>query len=633
MGDITPQTQVELPSSERCEPGSFPLAIAEVPEISPANAIDAHTVASKWISSINKTLNTSDFGEIPNLFLAGSYWRDQLCLSWNFHTLHGPEKIASILKDSKTGSRIKWLDLDTSSALRSPTAKLNDEGKVVEVQAFLTVVTDVGSGAGIVKLVPQKGTWKAFTLFTFLKGIKGHEELVGKKRPVGVEHGEHTSQKNWLDQRVDEGAFGEGDEPTVLILGAGQAGLTIAARLKMLGVKSLIIDRELNIGDNWRTRYHQLVLHDPIWFDHLPYLSFPETWPIFTPKDKLGDWFESYVKLLELNAWTQTSIKGSSWDDSTASWTVEVERIDNGKTTTRTLHPKHVIQATGASGEANIPDIKGLSTFKGDRIVHSSKYTAAKPSHGKNKRAIIVGCCNSGHDIAQNYHENGYAVTMVQRSSTFVVSAEMNVAGLIPLYCEGSPPTEDSDIMNFGVPNPVVKKAGIDATIVQQEELDRELLEGLEKAGFNLDRGPDGAGLWIKYLQKGGGYYIDVGCSQLIIDGKIKVKQGQEIAEILPNGIKFADDEILEADEIVLATGYLNMRTQCRRIFGSEVADRVKDVWGFDEEGETRTLWRKSGHPGFWFMAGNLALCRFYSRPLALQIKGLVEGIYKYDDL
>ena len=219
MGDITPQTQVELPSSERCELGSFPLAIANLPESSPIDSIDAHVVASQWVASINKTLNTSDFSAISSLFLTESYWRDQLCLSWDFHTLHGPEKIASLLTESKNGSRIKWLDLDTSSALRSPTAKLNDEGKVLEVQAFLTVVTDVGSGAGIVRLVPEKGTWKAFTLFTFLKQLKGHEESVGRKRPLGVEHGEHKSQTNWLDRRVSEEAFGEGEEPTVLILG------------------------------------------------------------------------------------------------------------------------------------------------------------------------------------------------------------------------------------------------------------------------------------------------------------------------------------------------------------------------------------------------------------------------------
>lgn len=187
-------------------------------------------------------------------------------------------------------------------------------------------------------------------------------------------------------------------------------------------------------------------------------------------------------------------------------------------------------------------------------------------------------------------------------------------------------------MISHSIPNQVAKRMNI-AMTQRQNKTDEKLLQGLEKAGFKLDKGPEGSGLWIKYLQRGGGYYLDVGCSQLIIDGKIKVKQGQEITEVLPTGLKFSDGEILEADEIVFATGYLNMRTQCRKIFGDEVADKVKDVWGFDEEGEIRTMWRKTGHPGFWFMGGNLALCRWYSKMLALQIKGLEEGICKYEDL
>jgi hypothetical protein len=221
---------------------------------------------------------------------------------------------------------------------------------------------------------------------------------------------------------------------------------------------------------------------------------------------------------------------------------------------------------------------------------------------------------------------------MVQRSSTFVVSVETNLDTLAPLYSEGGPPTLEADMILHGSSNQVAKRLNIAATRVQNKT-DEKILQGLEKAGFKVDKGPDESGLWIKYLQRGGGYYIDVGCSQLIVGGKIKIKQGQEIEEVLPTGLKFADGEILEADEIVFATGYLNMRTQCRKIFGDEIADRVKDVWGFDEEGELRTMWRKSGHPGFWFMGGNLALCRWYSKLLALQIKGLEEGIYKYDDL
>jgi hypothetical protein len=160
-----------------------------------------------------------------------------------------------------------------------------------------------------------------------------------------------------------------------------------------------------------------------------------------------------------------------------------------------------------------------------------------------------------------------------------------------------------------------------------QHEHDKKLLDGLRAAGFQLDSGPMNAGLLMKYYQRGGGYYIDVGASQLIIDGKIKVKQGQELKQILPNGIEFADGSKLEADEIVFATGYQNMRTQARLIFGDEVADRVSDVWGFNDEGEFRTMWQKTGHPGLWFMGGNLAISRYYSRMLALQIKAVEEGI------
>jgi cation diffusion facilitator CzcD-associated flavoprotein CzcO len=251
---------------------------------------------------------------------------------------------------------------------------------------------------------------------------------------------------------------------------------------------------------------------------------------------------------------------------------------------------------------------------------------------GKGKNAIVVGCCNSGHDIAQDFYEKGYDVTMIQRSSTCVISSKSILEiGLAGLYDEQGPPVEDADVAFWSIPASVLKSIQIDVTAAQNKH-DEKTLQGLEKAGFKLDQGPDRAGLFMKYFQRGGGYYIDVGASQLIADGKIKIKQGQEIAEVLPHGMKFADGTEISADEIIFATGYKNMRTQTRKIFGDELAEQVNDVWGFDEEGELRTMWRKTGHPGFWFFGGNLALCRYWSRMVALQIKALEEGICKYDD-
>lgn len=220
MGSIATQTPVEVPSFDRVEPGSYPLKIATYPSGAPPKSIDAETVAASWVESFNKTISSPYVAGIPELFLCESYWRDQLCLSWDFHCLNGLDKVVAQLKQCNDGCRIKSLALDKSSALRSPTATVFDaDRRVHTVQAFLTVETDVGNGAGIVRLVQDGEKWKVFTLFTFLNELKGHEEFIGKKRPFGVEHGEHASRKNWLDRRNAEMNFEDEQEPTVLILG------------------------------------------------------------------------------------------------------------------------------------------------------------------------------------------------------------------------------------------------------------------------------------------------------------------------------------------------------------------------------------------------------------------------------
>lgn len=406
----------------------------------------------------------------------------------------------------------------------------------------------------------------------------------------------------------------------------------------MLGVKALIIDQNDRVGDNWRKRYHQLVLHDPVWYDHMPYLPFPAQWPVFTPKDKLADFFVAYASLLELNVWTSTSLgESAKWNESKKCWEVVVvtDKVDEdgGLSRNKTiLHPRHIIQATGHSGKKNQPTFPGAENFRGDRLCHSSEFSGARPD-GRGKKAVVVGSCNSAHDIAQDFAEKGYDVTIVQRSSTCVVSSSsITDIALKPLYSETSPPVAEADLLLQGLPSAVLKAAEA-ATTAKQADNDKSILEGLAKAGFKTDKGIDGSGLLIKYFSRGGGYYIDVGASQLIADGKIGVKQGQEIAEVLPNGLRFADGSELEADEVVLATGYQSMRSQTRQLLGDAVADKVSEVWGYNEEGEMRTVWQRSGHPGLWLHGGNLALCRYYSLPLALQIKGIEEGLYDYAEV
>ena len=167
----------------------------------------------------------------------------------------------------------------------------------------------------------------------------------------------------------------------MLVVGGGQAGLAIAARLAQLQVDTLIVDRERRIGDNWRNRYHALVLHNQVHVNHLPYMRFPPNWPAYIPKDKLAAWFEAYVESMELNYWTATEFEGGTYDEKEGRWSVVLRRADGTK---REMHPRHVVMATGVSGIPNLPDIPTLRNF-GGTILHSSQYNDGEAWKGKRR--------------------------------------------------------------------------------------------------------------------------------------------------------------------------------------------------------------------------------------------------------
>ncbi|KHN94424.1 flavin-containing monooxygenase [Metarhizium album ARSEF 1941] len=638
----TAPTVHTLPGTANIVPAQFPAPEGEAV----GGDADPLAEAEKMTGLLNDSFGDATFQATQSLFAKNGFWRDHLALSWSFRTVQGRAKIGEFLTEcarSRDGLRIKHVAVDAGSAARQPAvAPLDGEGRVAGITAFLSVETVLGGAEGLMRLAREDGQWKIFTMYTSLRSLKGHTEGTFSHRPLGVLHGAQPGRRNWAEARAAAAAYGDGSEPAVLIIdtatcpGAGQAGLTAAARLKALGVDALVVDRNDRIGDNWRRRYHHLVLHDPVWYDHLPYLSFPPQWPVFTPKDKLAQWFEAYAAAMELNVWTRARLAGASWDDAQKRWTVHVERESaaDGSVERRTLHPRHIIQATGHSGEKSEPAIKGTDAFRGDRICHSSEFPGARPvAPGAGGRtAVVVGGCNSALDIAQDFAEKGYDVTVVQRSSTLVVSSRaVTDIALGGLYSEGGPPVEDADLLVQSMPNSVLKALQVKVAEAQRRH-DRDMLQGLAGAGFKLDDGPDGAGLFFKYFQRGGGYYIDVGAARLIAEGSIKVKQGVEVAEILPDGLRLSDQSRLKADEIVLATGFRSMRSHARQMFGDAVADKVHDVWGLNEEGEWRTMWQRSGYPGFWFHGGNLGLCRYYSLLLALQIKAMEEHLYDYDE-
>jgi putative flavoprotein involved in K+ transport len=262
-----------------------------------------------------------------------------------------------------------------------------------------------------------------------------------------------------------------------------------------------------------------------------------------------------------------------------------------------------------------------LKDFAG-KVMHSSQYDDGE--NWKGKRAIVIGTGNSGHDIAQDLHSSGANVTLFQRSSTLIVSIEPSAQLVYAPYNEGT--LEDNDLIAVSMPLKVARKSHA-LTCDKSKALDTELLDGLRKVGFKLDFGDDNTGWQFKYLTRGGGYYFNVGCSDLLIKREIALKQFADIETFTAEGARMKSGEIVAADLIVLATGYRPQEELVQKLFGEAVTRRVGTIWGFGDTEELRAMYVRTGQPGLWFIAGGLAQCRIGSKQLALQIKAIEEGL------
>ena len=570
---------------------------------------------NRWLAEFERALAGTDDTALRPLFHPDAYWRDALALTWRIQTFSGRDDVVAALGKYAKEARAASFGLDSRRTAPRQVTRAGTKA----IEAIFRFETEVGRGSGVLRLRADSGDEpKAWTLFTSLEELKGHEESVGGRRPDGIGYSREFRGPNWLDLRKAEAAY-ENREPTVLIVGGGHAGLSIAARLRQLRIDALVVDRWPRAGDNWRRRYHALTLHNQVHVNHLPYLPFPPNWPVYIPKDKIGGWFESYVDAMELNYWPGFEFEGGSYDERIARWSV---RLSDEKGNRRELHPRHVVLATGVSGIPNLPDIPTLADFAG-LVVHSSTYDDGEAWAGK--RALVIGTGNSGHDIAQDLHSSGATVTLVQRSSTHIVNLEPSAQLPYALYAEG-PPLEDCDLIAASMPFALARRSH-ELLTAQAKELDRELLAGLARVGFKLDDGDAGAGWQFKYLTRGGGYYFNVGCSDLIASGAIRLLQFADLERFVGAGVRLRSGEQVAADLVVLATGYKGQQALVGKLFGEAVAARVGPVWGLDEGQELRNMFVRTAQPGLWFIAGSFAQCRIYSRGLALQIKACEESL------
>lgn len=571
-----------------------------------------------WLDAFGAAVARGDHAAAAAMFGDDSYWRDLVSFTWNLKTAEGPDAIRAMLEG-------------TMGQAQPSNWKIQGEGAeaVGVTEGWFTFETGTGRGRGHLRLIGGK----AWTLLTTLQELKGFEEHRGERRDRGVEHGVHPGRRTWLEQREDEQrTLGFERQPYVVVLGGGQAGIILGARLRKLGVPAIIVEKNGRPGDSWRNRYKSLCLHDPVWYDHLPYLPFPADWPVFSPKDKIGDWLESYTKLMELNYWASTECKGARWNDERQEWEVTVEH----KGETVVLRPRHLVFATGMSGVPNLPSYPGMDEFRGVQM-HSSRFGSGEDWKGR--KAVVVGSNNSAHDICANLWECGADVTMVQRSSTHVARSDtlMDLA-LGGLYSEQAVKSgidvDTADLIFASLPYKALPALQV-PVYQQMKERDADFYQRLEKAGFELDFGDDGSGLFLKYLRRGSGYYIDVGASELVADGRVKVRRGA-IERVTPTGLKMADGGTLDADLIVWATGYGSMNGWVAKLVDQATADRLGKCWGLGSgtrkdpgpwEGELRNMWKPTQVPNLWMQGGNLHQNRHYSLCVALQLKARMEGL------
>jgi putative flavoprotein involved in K+ transport len=285
------------------------------------------------------------------------------------------------------------------------------------------------------------------------------------------------------------------------------------------------------------------------------------------------------------------------------------------------MHPRHLIFATGVSSIPSYPDLPGLSDFAGT-VVHSGDFADA--ARWKGRKVLVLGTGTSGHDVAQELQAHGADVALIQRSKTYVVSLK-EAQSVYAMYSEGIP-FDDCDLLATSMPYPVLRRA-YQLSTASSYEVDKPLFEALEKRGFKLWLGEDETGFQMMYLRRGGGYYFNVGCSDLIVAGKVGLMQFADIDRFVADGALCKDGSVAPAELLVLATGYKNQQETVRLYLGDDIADRIGPVWNFDDGGELRNMWRRTAQPGLWFTAGSLAQCRIFSRYLAIQIKALEEGL------
>ena len=572
-----------------------------------------------WLEVFGASVEACNIDRVLGLLSDDCYWKDLLALTWDFPVFSGHEEIRSGLEPVLPVVGLKNVRRAESRAA----PRFVKRSGIEILECFFEFDTKLGLGSGFVRLKLDEwagGIPKVWSILTALTQLKGYEETIGERRPIGDEFAHYKRKENWKEVREAKAKF-EDRNPEVLVVGGGHCGLILAARLGLMGVDTLVVEKQPRVGDTWRKRYHSLTLHNESVANHMPFIPFPPSFPIWLSKDQLADWLESYAKSMECNVWTKTEVVSAEFDPDKKRWSVHL-KIDGEED--RKIECEHVVFSTGVSGSIpKRPKLEGVESFKG-KVIHSAEFTSGADYRGK--KVLVVGTGNSGHDVAQDLVVNEAAkVSMLQRGPTCLVSLEPTATAVYRIFREGLN-VDDIDLMAASVPYPVLVKT-YQWMCKRAEDVDRELIKGVNDAGMRTWYGPDNTGFHMMYLRGEGGYYINVGCSEMIIDGRISILQDEDSDKFVENGLLMTDGRVEEFDLVVTATGFENMQENVRAIMGDEVANKVGKIWGMDENFMAKNMYKPTGQENFWIMGGALIDARVFSRYLAIQLTARLRGI------
>ncbi|KIW19447.1 hypothetical protein PV08_00019 [Exophiala spinifera] len=571
----------------------------DVPGELPGSTLAGTKAQNAEVSDALSLLNGLQFDDLADNVI----WRDLLALTGTYRTIYSPSKVfTTFQKLSQLRSRSAFSQTNRPPRISTALGKSWTE---VDFDFEVQHGTLSALCSGTVSLIlGLDSKWRIWMIRTWLESYRGHGD------------------PDILEPKV-KGSLGNGKLDTeydAVIVGGGQAGLSLAGRMQALNLNYTLLEQNAELGDIWNQRYESLTWHTPKEYGELPFSpAFDPEDPVLVPTQRIASAHKAWAEKYGIKAQTSTCVNKATWDEERQRWIVHA--TSHGEKIT--LISKNLVICIG--GGSSTPYLPAwaqpkqvlASQFSGT-IIHSKDYRNCHAWAGQ--RGVVVGTANTGHDMAEDMVKAGMHTTMIQRNPTFVMPVEWLHAGMIADYNQNKDSAR-ADREAFTYPYKITREI-IKGTVRQLIDKNPERFDALERAGFKVERYGD---IINNIFVRLGGHYVDTGASARIAAGQIKMNT-QSIKSLTKDGLLFEDGSELKADLIVLATGFEhNFRKQTEQILGP-IADQIDDYWGIDREGEIRALAKPAGHPNLYYLGGDTRMARFFSRFVALLVQAEVFG-------